>query len=217
MDIIQNYRNIRTLTNRANRQRKNGLIYIILGALLLIGGLPMLFVPFSSPEMSVGLKIGFFIFLLAMVLLYLKLFLHGLKLRKGDPEISRQLEFYKKAISEYDLPTESYDENKTLHTNFVIELPFLTQVTIDGALLKIISDRLTQKNKETVINLKDVSNIKFEDVTLTPGYIAFETPSHSISKADFKTDSNTIPFAGAEVKEYILELKAYTEYLMNNK
>lgn len=182
-------------------------------ALSTISGVVLIF----DSETSGSDKLTGIIPVIIMIVAFYFLFRRGNKILIKSLELVKEGETVSDRIKNFELPTEQYGDGKVLHTNFIIEIPFLAQVVIDGTLLKIQIDRMSQHNKETVINLKDVSNIKFEDVTLTPGYIAFETPSHSISKADFKTDSNTIPFAGAEVKEYILELKAYTEYLMNNK
>ena len=215
MVSVNEKKNLHTLIGKANKLNRKGKIYRYIAIFfMVILGIEII----ASPFMGLGGDI--FISIIPMIImfgLFYLLFRHGKAVQNKAIAFSNEAQALNEEINSEVLPTLEYDDGKILHTHFIVEIPFMTNIEIDGKLLKIKSDRMTQRNTETTINLADVSNIKFKDVSLTPGYIGFETPSHSISKADFKTDSNTIPFAGAEVKKYILELKAYTEYLINNK
>ena len=215
MASVTEKKNFNALKSKAVKINRKGKVYKGISLFFMIVlGVDIIATPFMGKLSELWTSA---IIMLVMFALFYLLFKHGKKLQVKAAEFVKEAMEAKNKIDSEELPSLAYGDGKTVHTHFVLDLPFYIDVNIDGKLLKIKAERMTQRNVETSINLADVSNIKFKEASLTPGYIGFETPAHSISNADFKTDSNTIPFANDDSKQYILELKEYTEFLMNTK
>lgn len=214
MNTMQDYENVKNISKRAKRKARNGKLFIFFSIIMLIGSVPTTFIALFDNTSDIKTRLILSLFYGITSLLYIWLFIHGRNNIKNSKEALIQINELKDALSNDEEPSINYEDNKLVHTHFIIENPFLTEITLDGKLLKIRSNRLTQRNKEISINLDSIIGIKFQDVSLTPGYLNFETSSHNIT--DFKTDENTIPFFG-DVKPYVLELKEYVEYVINNK
>lgn len=211
---MYSYSNAKKLVKSSKKAKRRGWIYMIIGGWF---ALSMAFGMITSitVKLDLGIKAGMFIFYLVLTFLFCKLFIHGRQLVKNAPKQMQSAKEQAQNIYSQQLPYINYGNGQTLHTHFVIEIPFLTEVKINNNILKIKTNKISQRNQETIINLNDVSNIKFKDFSISPGYLGFETPAHPIPPDDFKTDPNTIPFADVNTKPYVLELKAYTEWIMS--
>lgn len=154
------------------------------------------------------------IYILMTVCFYLE-FIHGTNLKHQARKKIMQANQLQRMIEREQLPVFYYNNGSSLvHTHFTFTTPYLTEVELNNNILKIKCDRPFLKNKETIVDLNNVTNINFREITLKPGYLNFVINGQI---EDYITVSpNTILFAG-DSKQYVYELKNYIEYVLGQR
>lgn len=216
MNNIQTLRSLKQINNRSLKQNKWGNIHHVIGGFMIFSSI--LGVIAALLNFRTDLKFGIYSLLIDLIIggIFLLEFIHGSNLKHKSRKNTMKFNQLKRMIQNEDLPVYYYNNgNNMVHTHFTFTLPFLTEIILDNGLLKMKSDRLSMRNKEIVIKINTITNINFKDTSLlNPGYLNLIINGQS----DFNptTSTNSIVFFN-DGKDYILELKDYLEYSINQQ